>query len=97
MHKLHFKNYVKNEEIKEIDIQTDDIDINGRRFGLGINMYNKKWEKKLEYMEINQLIGGLILSICECNVQKDKLKEHIIRLLGGSTRKNIDDLQSEFE
>jgi len=29
---------VKNEETKEIDVQTVDQDINGKSFGLGINM-----------------------------------------------------------
>lgn len=48
-------------------------------------------------MDIHQIIGSLILSICECNISKERVKDHIIRLLGGVSRQNVEDLKDECQ
>lgn len=36
----YFKNYVRNEEMKEVGTQTEILNYKSHKVGLGINMYN---------------------------------------------------------
>lgn len=47
-------------------------------------------------MNLKELICGILVSICESNVTKDKIKDHVIRLLGGTSRTVIDGLKQEI-
>lgn len=37
-----------------------------------------------------------MISICESNLKKDKIKEHIVRLFGGISRTLLDSMQEEI-
>lgn len=60
-------------------------------------MYNSQYEERVQDLDLHQVICSILVSICESNLKKDKIKEHIIRLFGGISRTLIDSMQEEIK
>jgi outer membrane murein-binding lipoprotein Lpp len=60
-------------------------------------MYNTQYEQRVQELDLHQIISSILISICESNLKKDRIKEHIIRLFGGISRTVLDSMQEEIK
>jgi len=59
-------------------------------------MCNLYYDARVIDLDLQQLVCSILISICESNLKKDQIKEHVIRLFGGISRTILDSMQEEI-
>lgn len=59
-------------------------------------MNNLFYDQRVIDLDLQHLVCSILISICESNLKKDKIKEHVIRLFGGISRSILDEMKEEI-